>query len=211
MSTDHLLHVPNVQPPLPIDWQVRPTHPVHDTVPYQLAKLWDQRPDGAGLLRERAEERRAAFAAASHRKMHIHAHSGAVVADRADLVGTVPAGLRAKCKRTPAVKGWLRGLEEPVRDFMVARGLFRETTQSHDGEDADGSSDGMDSEDEEIVFVGRNGRTRDGGGLRKAAEERNWRLAQVRDRPGETGMVLDTTAGDEESSAFRYVVALFSR
>ncbi|POR35576.1 Uncharacterized protein TPAR_04197, partial [Tolypocladium paradoxum] len=35
-ATDRLIGVPNVQPPLPTDWEVHPTHPIH-RVPYQLA------------------------------------------------------------------------------------------------------------------------------------------------------------------------------
>lgn len=39
--TDHLVGVPNLQPPLPTDWQVRPTHKVQ-RVPYSIAHFWDR-------------------------------------------------------------------------------------------------------------------------------------------------------------------------
>ncbi|KAG6029392.1 hypothetical protein E4U41_000353, partial [Claviceps citrina] len=50
-ENDHLVGVPNVQPPLPSDWEVRPTHKVHHRVPYSLAQFWDRG------LRQRAEEK----------------------------------------------------------------------------------------------------------------------------------------------------------
>src|SRR6266699_915176 len=90
------MHVPNVQPPLPTDWEVRPTHPVH-AVPYHVAQYWDRG------LRQRAEgERRAAK----------------VRRPEGPAVGTVPRELRATAKKTPALKSWVRALEEPVRRFL---------------------------------------------------------------------------------------------
>ncbi|KAK3324012.1 R3H-associated N-terminal domain-containing protein [Cercophora scortea] len=178
-ENDHLLGVPNAQPPQPSDWLVKPTHPVHGTMPYQLANYWDKG------LRERVEERKAAFAA--HRKTQTEAGA------RAD-VGKVPKDLRAKAKRTPAVKSWLRALEEPVRQFLVDRGLVAKPEPEPEPEVVN-SSDEMDTEDEEIVYVGRNGSMREGKGWKKARRE-------VPDKEPEAGMVLDTL-GDDETGAFR--------
>ncbi|KAK3687720.1 R3H-associated N-terminal domain-containing protein [Podospora appendiculata] len=189
-ENDHLLGVPNAQPPLASDWLVQPTHPVHGTMPYQVANYWDKG------LRERVEERKAAFA--SHRKMQTLAGGvGAAAAAegpagagaRADI-GKVPKDLRAKAKRTPAVKSWLRTLEEPVRQFLVDRGLVAKPEP-----EVVNSSDEMDTEDEEIVYVGRNGSMRDGKGWKKARRE-------VPDQEPRAGMVLDTL-GDDETGAFR--------
>jgi len=179
---DHLLHVPNAQPPLPSDWQVHPTHPVLPTVPYALAQYWDKG------LRERVEERKAAFAA--HRKKPAFMPAGAAPVDT--NVGTVPKDLRAKAKKTPAVKSWLRVLEEPVRQFLVDRGLVAKAADEEAIEDTS-------SEDEEIVFVGRNGSMMGGKAFKRAE-----RMSKEQDKSAESGMVLDTT-GDDESGAFKYV------
>jgi hypothetical protein len=164
-NLDRLLHIPNVEPPTPADWDVRPTHPVRH-IPYQLAQFWDQK----GAVRDRVAQRKAAFT---------------------PTVGKVPRDLHTKAKRTPAVKSWLRVLEEPVRQFLVAAG--------RDDDESDSSSS-LDSEDEEIVFVGRNGSMTDARGWKKARREK-------KDREPQPGMVLDSL-GDDESSSFKYVSPL---
>lgn len=178
--TDRLVHVPNVEPPLAIDWQVGPTHPVHH-VPYQLAQYWDKG------LRERVEERKAAFASASRRR-------GKAGSKTMPETGRVPRELRETAKRAPAVKGWLRVLEEPVRRFLVERGAAVDQTAEEKPEAAGET----DSDDEEIVFTGR-----------KSLAERDqnsWKKAR-KEGPGheaEPVMVLDSPA-DDETSAFKYV------
>lgn len=172
-ENDHLLHVPNAQPPLPSDWQVRPTYPVLPTVPYAIAQYWDKG------LRERVEERKAQFS--------VHRRAGKVVVScEQQEVGKVPRDLRTKAKKTPAVKSWLRLLEEPVREFLVDAGVVNQAEE--------GGSD--TEEDEEIVFVGRNGSMMDGKTFKRA----QW-VAKGEER-AEAGMVLDTT-GEGESAALR--------
>ncbi|KAK1771513.1 R3H-associated N-terminal domain-containing protein [Phialemonium atrogriseum] len=184
-ENDRLVHIPNVEPPLPADWNVGPTHPVHH-VPYQLAQFWDKG------LRERVEERKAAFS--SRRR----AGTGAGSTGAAAAAGRVPRDLRATAKRTPAVKGWLRVLEEPVRRFMVERGVAVECASASAAaaaaaaaEEARGLEDNADSDDEQIVFVGRNRGSRGGG--RKAAPG-GGDVGQV--------MLLDLPC-DDESAAFK--------
>ena len=171
--TDRLVHVPNVEPPLPADWAVGPTHPVHH-VPYQLAQYWDKG------LRERVEERKAAFATPSRRR-----------GKAGPEAGRVPRELRETAKRAPAVKGWLRVLEEPVRHFLVERGVAVE--QAADGNPVDGT----DSDDEEIIFDGR-----------KASKpySSSWRKAKkgAPNHEAEPVMLLDSPI-DDETSAFKYV------
>jgi hypothetical protein len=123
---DHLLHVPNAQPPLPSDWEPHPTHPIH-TVPYYLAPLWES------SIRHRAEERAASKAASSETR-----------AGRKEQVGRVPQELKQKLKRAKGAKSLLQELEEEVRAFV-------KEWESRQGQEE------LDSEDEEIVFVGRNG------------------------------------------------------
>ena len=166
------MHVPNVQPPLPSDWAVQPTHPVH-VVPYQLAQVWDRG------MRQRVEEERAA---ALRRKRAVGAR-----AVGGEGVGRVPKDLHEKAKRKPALKDFVRVLEEPVRQYLenVRRG--------------DESSDEVDSEDEEIVFVGRGGVTRDDrDGWKKARRE-------VKSKEVDSGMVFDEL-GDDEGGKFKYDV-----
>ncbi|KAK4226583.1 R3H-associated N-terminal domain-containing protein [Podospora fimiseda] len=192
-ENDHLLHVPGAQPPEPSDYVVRPTYPVLPTVPYQLASYWDRG------LRDHVEERIAAFAA--HRKAHI---PGVGVNSAVPELGHIPQKLRATVKRTPAAKSWLRVLEEPLRQFVVERGLAREPETSAI---SDSSDEETDPEDEEIVFVGRNGRMRDGKPpSEEAAAAAPWKRAsrQTNDskKPAEKGMVLDT-AEDDSGGAFK--------
>jgi hypothetical protein len=188
---DHLLHVPNVQPPQPSDWQIHPTHPVLPTVPYALAQYWDRG------LRERAEERKAAFAA-HRKKTHlvvtgVVASTAAARAAEAD-VGKVPKDLRAKAKKTPAVKSWLRVLEEPVRQFLMDRGLVAKADDHDDGKQSTDSED-----DDEVVFVGRNGSMMDRKTFKKAQ-----RISKEKEKEKqvESGMVLDTSE-DDDSGAFK--------
>ena len=135
-SADHLLHVPNVQPPLPSDWEVHPTHPVH-TVPYYLAPLWD-----AGV-RNRVEEVAAAKKARIARKAGLDING--------EEKGRIPVELRQKLKRSKGAKSLLQDLEEEVRQFVREWDRKKEklARKSEEWE--------LDSEDEEIVFVGRNG------------------------------------------------------
>ncbi len=181
---DRLIHVPNVQPPLPSDWQIHPTHRVLPTVPYQLAQYWDKG------LRERAE--------AQHRQRK-NAAGGSATSSFGDTeAGHVPRDLRATAKRTPAVKSFLRVLEEPVRQFVVERGLAVPTGGGKEG--GESSSDETDPDDEEIVFVGRNGRMRDGKPWKRAER-------QVAGQGQEVGMVLDAME-EGDGGAFKCVFFL---
>jgi len=134
------MHVPNAQPPLPSDWEVRPTYPVH-SVPYYLAPLWD--------LRNEAK------AKASHsRKTSSATKAGA----RDGQKGRVPQELKAKLKRSKGAKTLLQELEEEVRKFV--RDQERKERMRMKGTDSEEEPE-LDSEDEEIVFVGKNGRMSD--------------------------------------------------
>ena len=77
--------------------------------------------------------------------------------------GEVPKALREKLKKAKAAKGMLRDLEEQVRSFVDGwekKQLSRAVERRDKGADRKGSLS-MDSEDEEIVFIGRNGQMRD--------------------------------------------------
>lgn len=180
---DRLVGVPNVQPPLPTDWEVRPTHPVH-RVPYQLAQFWDR---GA---RQRAEDKAARLQAARKKQQRTAGSATGLGA------GEVPRDLRETAKRSPAVRGWLRALEEPVRRFLAA-----EQDRRRQQQDDDSAAEDMDSEDEEIVFVGRSGAMRE---LREKREAR-YKMArrEVEHETVDSGVVFDSF-GDGESAAYKW-------
>lgn len=105
-------------------------------MPYYLAPLWDQ--DLAA--RAGAEKKKRAAA----RKQ---------VQEADESAGKVPRELREKLKKAKAAKGLLRDLEEQVR-------LFVKKWEDQMVEEKKAEPE-LDSEDEEIVFVGRNGQMRD--------------------------------------------------
>ncbi|KAI6785250.1 uncharacterized protein J7T54_006892 [Emericellopsis cladophorae] len=166
-ENDRLVGVPNAQPPLESDWAPRATYPTRN-VPYALANFWDmglrQRQDDEAMQRllQRKAKQVSAGRATGTRK------------------GEVSRDLRETVKRSPIVKTWVRGLEEPVRDYL--RGECEQDT---------------DSEDEEIVFVGRRGAEEKNGGSR-------WRMANrnVQKEMVEQGMVFDDF-GDGEGASFK--------
>ncbi|GAB7363004.1 hypothetical protein MBLNU230_g3298t1 [Neophaeotheca triangularis] len=128
-ENDRLLDNPYAQPPLPSDWAVGPTYSQH-SVPYFLAPLWD-----------------AEFAARRQAKPA----PGAQVRNKEEAeAAKVARELRTKLKRARGARGLLQDLETEVRGYVEQwedkeRQLEREGLLE------------ADSEDEEIVFVGRNG------------------------------------------------------
>ncbi|TDZ54273.1 hypothetical protein CTRI78_v006442 [Colletotrichum trifolii] len=167
-ENDRLVGVPNVQPPLPSDWEVHPTYPVQ-VVRYDIAKYWDSG------VRERIDDKMTKLQAQRKKQQRKKGSATGLGA------GEVPRDLREHAKRTPAVKSWVRVLEEPVRSFLKERS---------EESDAEG-----DSEDEEIVFVGRKGMSSAGKGWKKARRE-------VGSEKVDSGMVFDSL-GDDESGAFK--------
>lgn len=171
--------VPQVEPPLPSDWEPRPVYPIHH-IPYHVAQFWDRG------LRQQVEEKEGA--AASRKKNKNASGEGR---------GRVPRDLREKVKRTPGVKVWMRALEEPVRQFLVDRGAAREPEPELELDRSE-----SDFSDDEVVFVGRKGVPREGSAARDG-----WKQAhrEVHDRAVDRGMIFDSLEG-EESGAFKYVL-----
>ncbi|QUC19915.1 uncharacterized protein UV8b_04156 [Ustilaginoidea virens] len=188
-ENDRLVGVPNVQPPLPADWEVHPTHRVHH-VPYQLAQFWDR---GVG----RRVDDRAARLQAARKKQQLKTGTATGLG-----VGEVPRDLRETAKRTPAVRNWVRVLEEPVRRFLREEHRRRQPSaqrqQAPASMDAAGSE--VDSDDEEIVFVGRDKAMRE---LRAKKQLRHRKAAgQANHQALDSGVVFDSF-GDGESAAFK--------
>jgi R3H-associated N-terminal domain len=142
---------PWAQPPLPSDWHVMPTHPVR-VVPYFLAPLWEER-----LAARREEERERRLKLQKQRNGYA---KGSV--DESSVVH-VPKDLRSKMKRAKAAKGLLFDLEEDIRSFVAgwqANDGRERTVSFGSAVDVDEAICTDDSEDD-IVFVGRNGKTHD--------------------------------------------------
>lgn len=137
-------------------------YPIHH-IPYHIAQYWDRG------LREQVEDK---TNIARKRKTS------------SEGKGRVPRDLRETIKKTPGVKGWVRTLEAPVRQFLLDHGEAQE------------AKDESDFSDEEIVFVGR-----------KAAPRDAWKKAhrEVHDHAIDQGMIYDSLE-DEESGAFKYVL-----
>ncbi|KPM40030.1 hypothetical protein AK830_g6543 [Neonectria ditissima] len=189
-ENDHLLHVPNVQPPQPVDWEVHPTHPIH-RVPYQLAQFWDRG------VRQRVEDKTIRLQA-SRKKQQLQRGSATGLG-----AGEVPRDLREAAKRSPVVRTWVRALEEPVRQYLCSQALHQQQLQAEAEaetlEDVDSAAEEMDSDDEEIVFVGRN------GAMRELQEKRaRWKKArrEVSQETVDSGMVFDSF-GTDESAAYK--------
>ncbi|EXJ54961.1 uncharacterized protein A1O5_12872 [Cladophialophora psammophila CBS 110553] len=152
-ENDRLLSNPWAVPPLPSDWEVRPTYP-RRTVPYYLAPLWDA-----------AEFQRTVESKLRGRRNSIRSHGRRVqntgMSPMEEAATSIPKEVRAKLKRAKAAKGLLQDLEETVRAF-VRKWNEREIRLRRDGlHDIPLTSD---SEDEEIVFIGRNGAMHDSPG-----------------------------------------------
>ena len=105
-------------------------------MPYYLAPLWD-----ANIATRALDERQKTKSGEKRQTAEQQS------ADK------VPKELRGKLKKAKAAKGLLQDLEEQVRAFVKSWEEKVKKTQHDEPE--------MDSEDEEIVFVGRNGQMND--------------------------------------------------
>lgn len=107
------------------------------SVPYVLAPLWDAR-------RLKAEKR--AMDDIRQRQKETEQNP------------TVPRMLRQTLKRARGAKGLLQDLEEQVREFVRQQARALETSEQRPGSSSDADFDKLetsDSEEDEIVFVGR--------------------------------------------------------
>jgi len=141
-------------------------------VPYYLAPLWEQG------VRHRAEEIAAAKKVAGDKRAGIE-----------EQKGRIPQVLRQKLKKSKGAKSLLQDLEEEVRSFVRE---YERRLRAEEGED----EPEVDSEDEEIVFVGRNGSMSDE--QRKTVEEELEREK----------LVFDSLA-DDHGASFGYVVPVY--
>ncbi|KAF1982618.1 hypothetical protein K402DRAFT_339953 [Aulographum hederae CBS 113979] len=174
-ENDRLLSNPWAQAPLPSDWEVQPTCPRY-AVPFFLAPIWDD------TLAKRVEKREKAAVAAKQARDKVEAA----------VEGRVPRELRDKLKRAKGAKGakaLLQDLEMEVRKF-VARWEEKEAEMVREG------MVDPDSEDEEIVFVGRNGQMHDMQTPRTSEES----------DIGQAQLVFDSLEEDRGASFGRWLV-----
>ena len=165
---DRLLGNPYAQPPLPSDWEVRPTYPIR-SVPYFLAPLWDEM-SSRNLSKNKASPRNRML---QERSRHD------------EEVAKVSKQVKEKLKRARSAKGLLQDLEEEVRQFVKNW----EERKKHMGKE------GLiepDSEDEEIVFVGRNGQMSD------------LRSPRLTDADLERNKLVFDSAADDHAASFGY-------
>lgn len=196
-----LTDVPNVEPPSASDWEPRPVYPIQH-IPYHVAQYWDRG------LRQQVEDKRNNTAARKQKG------GAAAAADNGTRGGKVPRDLRETVKKTPGVKGWVRTLEEPVRQFLVERGAHVTRADpppaSKEEEHRDDDDEESDFSDEEIVFVGRSKKTEAATGTSHTQQqEPAWKKAhrQVGEQQVDRGMIFDSLEEDE-SGAFKYVLSI---
>jgi hypothetical protein len=190
--SDHLISNPHAQAPLPSDWSVQPTHPVHH-VPYYLAPLWDHRAEAAALRKREVAHKNMKAATNPYNP------SGAPnsLPNSTGERGIVPKELREKMKKSKGAKGLLRELEKEIRGFVESwEEKEREKEREREREGLPRSED-LDSDDDEVIFVGRNGLCSD--------EKISPRTSQ---ELGREKLLLDAPVEDRAAS-FGYVDHIF--
>lgn len=169
-----------------MDWEVRPTYR-SQSVPYYLAPLWDSELAARSAARKKRE---------SEKAKGIRGAS-----DTADNAAAgVPREFREKLKRARAAKALLQDLEETVRAFVTSWEEKRKRDRLH--KEKDGLDDAHSSDEDEVVFVGRNGAMSDMRGSYSS-------IGSLEEASGNEKLVFDSLEADHGAS-FGYV-AIHSR
>lgn len=192
-TVDRLLNNPYAQPPLPSDWEVRPTYPQR-SVPYYLAPLWD------ATANSRANVEQAKRAEAFQKRARASAVDG--------YCGEVPKELRVKLKRSKAAKGLLQDLEEQVRRFVRDWDASCAKAQK---EKEVAAYPATDSEDEDIVFIGRNGQMGDippSPKAKRGKEDEDEEYLEIYKEPSVPmdHLIFESPANDHGASFGRWLV-----
>ncbi|GAB7339650.1 hypothetical protein MBLNU457_6236t1 [Dothideomycetes sp. NU457] len=180
-ENDRLLNNPHAQPPLPSDWEVRPTYPVA-TVPYFLAPLWDAEFKATSAAKAKQEIKKTQFGRTGDARTH-----GTKEEQEA---ARIPAELRAKLKKSRGARNMLQDLENEIRSFV---GAWEERLKALEDDEFENALE-SDS-DEEIVFVGRDGAMSD-----ERKKERT-----ISDLKREK-MVFESSVGDSSAAFGRWLV-----
>ncbi|KAK5070264.1 hypothetical protein LTR64_002103 [Lithohypha guttulata] len=184
-ENDRLLNNPHAEPPLPQDWEIRPTYPVR-RVPYFLAPLWDAAEFQRAIESHQKGRRNTR---SSKRKQNAGIPGMSPFEEDAILISR---DVRQRLKHARSAKGLLMDLEEDVRSFLVKwneREIRLREEGLHDaplshtlpvrtkpkpvGNDSSAlvTDNEEEVEDEEIVFVGRAGAITSDSPTRKRREE----------------------------------------
>lgn len=128
--------------------------------------------------------------------------------------GEVPKALREKLRKAKAAKGMLRDLEEQVRSFVDGwekKQLSRAVEPRDKGADRKDSLS-MDSEDEEIVFIGRNGHMRDVPPSPKFrdSEDDDSDEGELDHRKAERDRLIFESLANDQGASFGYDLFLYS-
>ncbi len=176
---------------MPSDWEIRPTY-TQRTVPYYLAPLWDA-----------AEFQRAIESKLKGRKNSTGSRGkgghNTGISPMEEAASSIPKEVRARLKRARAAKGLLQDLEESVRSF-VQKWNEREARLREEGfHDIPLMSDS--EEDEEIVFIGRNGAMHDSPGRQQRQKGKEWDDTISREK-----MVFEGLDDDKGAAFARWLV-----
>lgn len=173
----NFLNVPNSQPPLPSDWEVHPTNPVHNNMPYYLAYLWERR--FQRQLEEEEDENQS--------KSKLSCPHGKASRD-----------LKLALKKAKGAKPILKDIEHEIRAFIQNasdKDLVINSTSSSQ------SVEVIDSEDEDIIFISRD---KDDRGTITMSDEID-REACVQRRQKIDSLVFDGKScqrGDQDTGRF---------
>ncbi|KAK2742540.1 hypothetical protein FQN55_007826 [Onygenales sp. PD_40] len=195
-ENDRLLSNPWVQPPTASDWQIQPTYQ-RQTVPYYLAPLWDSH-----------------FAAKEQSKSTKGSRKNAD--DRDNAQSHIPKELRLKLKHARAARGMLRDVEEEIRQFVQKyhekqamlhdEGLADAPTEKHKRKDDEKKQDmSSDTDDDEIVFVGRNGQMHDSPSRKERLRKFDADMGVDKEKEGEK-MVFESLEEDRSAGFGRWLV-----
>ena len=146
-------------------------------MPYYLAPLWD-----ANIATRALDERQKTKSGGKRQTAEQQS------------VDKVPKELRGKLKKAKAAKGLLQDLEEQVRAFVKSWEEKKKRAQHDEPE--------MDSEDEEIVFVGRNGQMNDMPPTPKSKHGKS-------EGPPKDQLLFESLASDQGASFGWVVVSQF--
>ena len=181
LAEDRLMSNPWAQAPSASDWQIQP-YKRHGTVPYYLAPLWDSHYAQKEQLRSSKNK------GASKGKD-----------TSADPQHQIPKELRTKLKRARAARGLLHDLEEQIRVFVQRWNDKQSMTEGEGLADAP-----ADSEDEdEIVFVGRNGQMHDSPGRKSRIKNMDQEMGVDKEKDGEK--VVFESLVDDRGAIFGFV------
>ncbi|EFE38724.1 conserved hypothetical protein [Trichophyton verrucosum HKI 0517] len=148
---DRLLSNPWAQPPSANDWEIQPTYPRHNPVPYYLASLWDSHQAAKEQARRKSKREQGI---SEKKKKKKQTHGDAKASHPNAELDKISKELRAKLKHARAARGLVQELEEEIRLF-VQEWIETQTWHQTREPESECCSDNSSSDDDEVVFAGR--------------------------------------------------------